>query len=146
MVTPGWGRPLAMALVVSGGMGARAWPWTNRAAFSPAAWPWTETKSARSITFRLLPQAKIPGTEVWRNRSVTAPLLPGSRDTPAWAAISFSGIRPTERRRVSQSTRCPVPGMGRPAPSTWLSSTPSSRLAPKIRVTVVWRWRGMPKS
>ena len=134
---PGWGRPLAMALLVSSGMGFSGFPRTQAPALYPAAWPWTVTKSARSITLRQFPQEKTPGIEVWRKPSVTAPLVTGSSAAPAMAPTSFSGIRPTERRRVSQSTRREAPGMGTPASSNRLSSTPSTRFRPKTSVTVV---------
>ena len=58
--------------------------------------------------------------------------------------MSPAGIRPTERIRVSQSTRSSVPGMGRKRSSTREMVTPSSRARPWMSVTVWLRCRGMP--
>ena len=135
-----------MALACSGGIFSRGKPRTNRAAFPPAVSPCRVTKSARSMTLRLLPQAKTPGRFVCKNPSVTAPFVVGSTAIPALLPTSFSGMRPTESRSVSQSTRRAVSGLGWPWASTRHSSTPSTRLGPKICVTVVLRYRGMPKS
>mgnify|MGYP002508101627 CR=1 FL=1 len=48
---------------------------------------------------------------------------------PAVLAISFSGIRPTDRIKVSQSIRCSVPEIGRIFSSTEEISTPSIRFS-----------------
>ena len=143
--TPGRGRPFAIAFEVSGGSGASSSPRSQRAAFAPAVRPWTVTKSARSITRRQFPQAKTPGRVVWSRSSVSSPFAAVTA-APARALTSFSGISPTDSRRVSHGTVRAVSGRGRPSGPTWARTTPSTRPRPKISVTVMPSHSGMPKS
>ena len=102
-----------------------------------------DTKSTRSWTWSTFPAANIPSTPVWKYSSTTAPLVRLSRSTPASMDSSFSGIRPTDRIRVSHWYSRSVPGMGLKCLSTADTVTPVSLEFPCISVTVWLRYRGM---
>ena len=87
-------------------------PAANRAARSPAAKPSKEAQSATSWMWRTLPQEKTPSTEVMSVSSTTAPPVSGDSSIPARFESSFSGMSPTERRRVSQGMTRSVPATG----------------------------------
>ena len=93
-----------------------------------------------------MPQAKIPSLFVWKLLSTTGPPVTGEMVIPAFLESSFSGKRPTERRRVSASKNISVPGMGFFFSSTFDTSIPSTLFFPMIFVTVWERSSGMEKS
>ena len=72
--------------------------------------------------------------------------MAGAIRTPSFEESSFSGISPTERRRVSQEMYPSVPGMGFLFSSTCASVTPLTRSFPSMSITVWLSFRGMPKS
>ena len=62
--------------------------------------------------------------------NTTGPFVRGSRVMPAPLVSSFSGIRPTLNRMVSQSKTISVPGMGRRFSSTFATTARSTRSLP----------------
>ena len=73
---------------------------------------------------------------VWKYSSTVAPFVLASSVTPASRESSFSGIRPTDKIRVSQLYSSSVPGIGFMCSSTFETVTPVKRLSPWISVTV----------
>ena len=89
----------------------------------------------------------MPGTVVWRSASTCAPEVTRSIWAPVPFVSSFSGMRPTESRSVSQGTKRAVSILGaRVAGSTSAIVTPSTRSLPWMSTTVVLKCRGMPLS
>ena len=73
-------------------------------------------------------------------------MVTGSISTPAPRDSSFSGISPTDSKRVSQGMYSSVPGMGFREASTAPTVTPVTRSFPWIFMTVWLSFRGIPKS
>ena len=91
-----------------------------------------------------MPQANTPGRLVSKLSFTLGPFVTGESCTPTWRDSSFSGMRPTDNSRVSQSKCSSVPGMGFSFSSTAAMVTPVTRSLPWMSTTVWLSFRGMP--
>ena len=103
-----------------------------------------DVREGNAVGGRELPQENIPGTLVCIKASVKVPLVRSSSKTPAVSAISFSGIKPTERTSASHSIISSVPGIGFIFPSIRQISTASNLRLPIMREIVWLHLIGMP--